>query len=871
MTVLARCLVLAASVTSGILSVPTVPTAQASGAASSGPEFPVNISTALDQHRPSIATTADDRFVVVWADQQAAGAAPDAIVSGRLVSASGDTEDGQRVLMRRAADAPAGGYVAPLVAPRPYGGSSFIVASQYEGGAPPFVNEVTTNDVAPVTTAAPTSSGSADGQVDLASLRNGNPVVVTSVAGELVADLMSPEGDPLVIGVQINPTTNPGSQSDPAVASGDASNTAIVVAYRDRPGAAGTDDITVVRADFGISPVDAQALPLAGVQRDPDVAARSDGSYAIVFVDEHDSADGSGTAIRGRFVAADGTPGPTIALTSTTAGDQTQPAITALPGGRFFVAWTDASGTEGAGGGGTGVRGRILDVSGTTLEPVGVDQLVNVSTAGDQYEPAVAALDGGQVGVVWSTEAGTFDPSGAGVSMRVIDTGEHVDGLIEPLGRICFDVAGVPGDVAVVNLTPVIAQGPGNGQLVSSDVTVPPLASNVNFGAGSVDPNVALARIGTDGRVCYVNSANAATHLVADHLGTIDGSRFEFPTAAGAPVRVVDTRSGVGGAKVAPSGTLCFPVAAPPGGVAVVNLTPVEAEGFGHGQLVSSDVTVPPVASNVNFTPGSFDPNVALARVGADGRVCFVNSVHTNVHLVADHLGTILSGVFEFPTAAGAPVRMVDTRVGLGGAKVGPSGRRCFPVSGAPGDVAVVNLTPVEADGLGNGQLISSDVVAPPVASNVNFAPGSFDPNVAFASIGSDGRVCYVNSVHTSVHLVADQLGTIGGTFYTAATDSGAPDRKLDTRPVVLGASPSFFVAELPRAVDCAIGTTSCMALVEDLTTGSAQPAFRTTVGEIGTWSPLRDWGFGVSPHQLYDVRVHLVVDLHHIRRRAGR
>jgi hypothetical protein len=115
-------------------------------------------------------------------------------------------------------------------------------------------------------------------------------------------------------------------------------------------------------------------------------------------------------------------------------------------------------------------------------------------------------------------------------------------------------------------------------------------------------------------------------------------------------------------------------------------------------------------------------------------------------------------------------------------ADVAPSGRLCFSVAGSPGDVALVNLTPVLAQGPGNGQLISSDVTTPPVASNVNYQPGSIDPNVAAARIGADGKVCYVNSVHTNVHLVADHLGTIDAAAYTTATPNGAPDRKIDTR-----------------------------------------------------------------------------------------
>ena len=43
----------------------------------------------------------------------------------------------------------------------------------------------------------------------------------------------------------------------------------------------------------------------------------------------------------------------------------------------------------------------------------------------------------------------------------------------------------------------------------------------------------------------------------------------------------------------------------------------------------------------MNFGPGTVDPNVAAAPIGVDGKVCFVNSVHSDVHVIADHLGTI--------------------------------------------------------------------------------------------------------------------------------------------------------------------------------------------------------------------------------------
>ncbi len=110
-----------------------------------------------------------------------------------------------------------------------------------------------------------------------------------------------------------------------------------------------------------------------------------------------------------------------------------------------------------------------------------------------------------------------------------------------------------------------------------------------------------------------------------------------------------------------------------------MNLTPVLAKGPGNGLLVSSDVVDPPVASNVNFGPGSVDPNVAFAPIGSDGQVCFVNSMHSLVDLVADHLGTIAIESFTPANADATPERSVDTRIGIGGATMAP-GARCVSV-----------------------------------------------------------------------------------------------------------------------------------------------------------------------------------------------
>lgn len=258
-------------------------------------------------------------------------------------------------------------------------------------------------------------------------------------------------------------------------------------------------------------------------------------------------------------------------------------------------------------------------------------------------------------------EGAAFSPaSPAGMPVRRLDT-RTTDRRIPAGGAACFPVDGAPGDAALVNLTPVGADAAGHGVLTSGADDPPVDASAANYRPGSVDPNLAVAPIGDDGRVCFHVSDGASVHLVADHLGTIDGDAFEPAGADGVPTRLIDTRRS--GSALAPSARRCF-AAGGAGGVAVVNLTPVRASQAGHGLLVGSDATISSASSHVNFRVGSADPNVALAPIGADGRVCFVNSEHATVHLVADLMGVLDADIVRWPSPDGVPVRRLDTRAG---------------------------------------------------------------------------------------------------------------------------------------------------------------------------------------------------------------
>lgn len=349
---------------------------------------------------------------------------------------------------------------------------------------------------------------------------------------------------------------------------------------------------------------------------------------------------------------------------------------------------------------------------------------------------------------------------------------------LAPDSAICFSPPTVGNELLIANLTPVGADRPGWGRLVDAGGRAGATTSNVNFAPGSVDPNVALATNRSGSTLCYQAGGPGRSDVIIDLVGSI-GAGIVVGYGR-APSRTVDTRESLGGARLAAGERRCFPVYGEPGQLAIMNLTPVGAVRPGHGQLMSSDTQGRPNASNVNFGPGSVDPNIAAAVIGSDGQVCFLNSVHGPVDLIADHLATLQPSGFS-AAPSGSPTRLVDTRDGLGGTAISPGERRCFAVAvGTPGLMAAVNLTVVDATAPGHGRLEQSGAVPPSLqsdVSHVNFGPGTFDPNVAFARIGDDGMVCFVNSDHATVDLVADQLFAVHGT-----ADSR---RLLDTRAAV--------------------------------------------------------------------------------------
>ncbi|HEY0149691.1 MAG TPA: calcium-binding protein [Allosphingosinicella sp.] len=186
------------------------------------------------------------------------------------------------------------------------------------------------------------------------------------------------------------------------------------------------------------------------------IAYLSDGRFVIVWRDRSATgADPLGHSIRGQIYNADGTPsGGEFLVNTTIEGSQTQPALFAMPGGGFVVAWSDinATGTD------TNIRAQVFDAAGGKA---GGEIAVNSHVAGAQTLAGGAVLADGTFVLTW-TDA-TAEPT-------VPNTGNSPIGV-----RVQrFDAAGVPiGTEFAANTTATYEQSmsrvaalPGGGYVV---------------------------------------------------------------------------------------------------------------------------------------------------------------------------------------------------------------------------------------------------------------------------------------------------------------------------------------------------------------------------------------------------------------------
>ena len=346
---------------------------------------------------------------------------------------------------------------------------------------------------------------------------------------------------------------------------------------------------------------------------------------------------------------------------------------------------------------------------------------------------------------------------------RVLDTRFGIGGVpatkLQPGVTLRLKMTGSNGvpasGVGAVSLNLTAAGTESDGFITAWPCVEPkPVASNLNYQRGVDIANAAVLAVDGNGEICFESFAPA--HLIADLNGWFaPGAGFEPRT----PQRLFDSRSGLGlnaPGKLQPGQVLRFALSGATTSAILLNITAAEAEADGF--IVAWPCNAPkPDSSNLNYGPGRDVANGVILPVGAN-EICF--EAHRATHLIAD-----LNGFFR-PNAAFAtrtPRRIFDSRSGIGGipvAKLQPGTPIALPVVSGVSALSL-NVTVTQADAA--GFIVVWPCSEPkPVASNVNYRPGTDIANTVIVPVGSDGRVCFDS--FAPVHIIGDFNGFFPGT-----------------------------------------------------------------------------------------------------------
>jgi hypothetical protein len=226
---------------------------------------------------------------------------------------------------------------------------------------------------------------------------------------------------------------------------------------------------------------------------------------------------------------------------------------------------------------------------------------------------------------------------------------------------------------AAINVTAVTPSGPGYITVWPCGVDRP-VVSTVNFKAGAIRANGAIAPLGDGDTLCFYT--HAPTDLVVDVVGWFTAGATPTSSAfvSAVPQRWVDTREGLGSPTlIRPGQPLQIQVTGRQMTVGGQTVTiPADAESVSMNitavdPAVGGFATVwpcgaqRPLAANLNYPAGRVTANNVIATIGAGGSVCVYT--HSDTQFLVD-----VTGWFNRTDtyAAVVPDRVVDTRYGVG-------------------------------------------------------------------------------------------------------------------------------------------------------------------------------------------------------------
>jgi hypothetical protein len=514
-------------------------------------------------------------------------------------------------------------------------------------------------------------------------------VLVYLILPALAAGQMTPIGGELTI-AQASGVLH----RSPAVAAGEFSNF-VVVWQRYAGGPEGWDVLARLydRSGAPLGPELVVNTTTAGCQQAPAVAADSAGNFVVVWQSQGQDSSGWGVFAR-RFTREGVALGGEIATAGTTAGDQRSPAVTRHPSGAFLVTWQSVSTSPD--GSGWGVFARGFDAGGNAVSP---EYLVNATVVGAQLSPKAAFLGGSpsRYAAVWQSQG--QDGSGAGIYRRTFTLD---GGSPSSEQRVNVSAAGSQAhpSVAADGAGNFIVIWEGNGltgrrfnsasQALSGEIAVTSSAavdrrptvtsdSSGNFVVawerenGDADGSAIYVRQfdhrllprGAELRVSSTESGDQVGAVAASSAGgelavtwagdaAVYAQRYAIPGLdfhTLTPCRVVDTRNPdgpLGGPALAAGVPRTFAIAAVVCGVPAsaralsLNVTVTGSLSGGTVVLYPGDAAIPPT-STINFAAGMTRANNSIMGLSRDGLgTMSALSVSSQVHLILD-----VNGYFE--------------------------------------------------------------------------------------------------------------------------------------------------------------------------------------------------------------------------------
>ncbi len=405
---------------------------------------------------------------------------------------------------------------------------------------------------------------------------------------------------------------------------------------------------------------------------------------------------------------------------------------------------------------------------------------------------------------------------------------------------ISFDNPGQAGHVGVVSASTVDASGNGSLTMMSQNDTADGwrTLSIVNWrvqGFGTYTPYGWLHD--------PLGRAGPATAL------PVNSGRFH-PMA---PVRVLDSRDGTGGASSPwvqgdTRNLTVAGVAGVPSNADAVMLNVTVTDTTAASYLTAWPAGQPrPTASNLNWPTGDTRPNLVVTKVGAGGAISLFNLLGTT-NVIADVQGWFDTGSDNSGNTLVAvpPKRVLDSRDGTGGysSPWTADTKRELTVAGKAG-------VPADADAVMLNVTVT-DTTAPsyltvwpagqsrPTASNLNWPAGDTRPNLVVAKLGGDGGVSIYN-FSGSAQVVVDVVGYFAGPTGPGKFSAVAPVRVLDSRDGTGGfSSPWGQVTSRTIAVAGVAGVpTDAKAVLVNITVTNATASSYLTAWPSGQQVPV--------------------------------